>query len=133
MHMFKLIRNNKNNNNIDLVEEFENFDKLLNYLFTTENFKSYKYENTDFLDYIQENEMDVLDIFESYNVPNSSKMADLFKAGKVTMYEAYNSDNGESKIIVTDDLTIPDINGLLSVYGETTAPAGVKNVFEVIE
>ena len=131
--MFKLIRNNKNNNNIDLVEEFENFDKLLNYLFTTENFKSYKYENTDFLDYIQENEMDVLDIFESYNVPNSSKMADLFKAGKVTMYEAYNSDNGESKIIVTDDLTIPDINGLLSVYGETTAPAGVKNVFEVIE
>lgn len=131
--MFKLIRNNKNNNNIDLVEEFENFDKLLNYLFTTENFKSYKYENTDFLDYIQENEIDVLDIFESYNVPNSSKMADLFKAGKVTMYEADNSDNGESKIIVTDGLTVPDVNDLLSVYGEVTTPAGVKNQFEIIE
>lgn len=131
--MFKLIRNNKNNNNIDLVEEFESFDKLLNYLFTTENFKNYKYENTDFLDYIQENEIDVLDIFESYNVPNSSKMADLFKAGKVTMYEAYNSDNGESKIIVTDGLTVPDVNDLLAVYGETTTPTGVKNIFEVIE
>lgn len=133
--MFRLIKNNKNSNNVDVIEEFENFGDLFNYLFTTDNFKMYHWNYLSYIKYIHENyeQTEVVGMFNFYNVPNSSKMADLFKAGKVAIYEAYNNDNGESKIIVTDDLIIPDVNDLLAVYGETTTPTGVKNIFEVIE
>ena len=133
--MFRFIKNNKNSNNVDVIEEFENLGDLFNYLFTTDDFKMYHWDYSSYIKYIQENyeQMEVIDMFNFYNVPNSLKMADLFKAGKVAIYEAFNNDNGESKIIVTDDLTISDVNDLLIIYGETTTPSGVKNVFKVIE
>lgn len=131
----KLVENNNYNNGVSVLGIFENFGELCDYLFTNRNFDMCRWAYPEFLEYIQESAdgISVLDVFEFYNVRNASHMADLFQAGKVVVYEAFNEANGESKIIVTDDLIIPDINDLLAVYGETTMPSGVKNVFEVIE
>lgn len=133
--MFRLVENNNYDSNISVLEKFENFGELRDYLFTNDSFYMYRWEYPEFLEYIQESDekVNILDAFEFYNIPNASKMVDLFKAGKVTVYEALNSSNGNSKLIVTDDLLVSDINDLLAVYGEVTTPAGVKNVFEIIE
>lgn len=133
--MFRLVENNSYNSNISVLDEFENFGELLDYLFVGHEFFMYRYDYSEFLADIRDSDEDisVLDTFEFYNIPNASKMVDLFKAGKVTAYEAFNNSNGNSKLIVTDDLLVSDINDLLAVYGEVTTPAGVKNVFEIIE
>lgn len=133
--MFRLVENNRYNSNISVLEEFENLGELLDYLFAGNEFFMYRYEYSEFLEYIQESDEDinVLNTFEFYKIPNASHMADLFKAGKVTAYEVFNDSNGNSKLLVTDDLLVSNINDLLAVYGEVTTPAGVKNVFEIIE
>lgn len=131
--MFKLVENNSYNNNVDIIKEFDCFAELYEYLTINFGFDSWNYAK--YLECSQENEEDenIIDTFQYLGINDASNMADLFESGKVILYKMFNYENGETKAIVTDDLLICDINYLLSVYGEVTTPAGVKNQFEVIE
>lgn len=131
--MFKLVENNSYNNNVDIIKEFDCFAELYEYLTINFGFDSWNY--VKYLECSQESEEDenIIDTFQYLGINDAFNMADLFESGKVILYKMFNYENGETKAIVTDDLLVCDINYLLSVYGEVTTPAGVKNQFEVIE
>lgn len=136
--MLKLIKNSKYTSEIEVIIETVSLHDMIFYL--ENNFSLEGYDVEVLLENFKEHIADMQDFtmnFKEYI--NSCTIYDItdeqmqeFMNGESRFLEMTN-ENGDRRALIERVLTISDINDLLLVFGETTTPRGVENIYKIVE